>query len=114
MAATGVFFTVLPLSEYEYPTLMGWSRKMILALEFQLYGLCVVELPSFSMVHGPSSNRRPAEELHPGPPLSHRTSGSFSGEERDSKNLVQDVSENFSEEIICQEPKEYVFVLSDI
>lgn len=54
---------------------------------FQLCSLCVMFLPSSAMRHGPSSKSRPVEELHPGPPLSHRVRGALSGDLRDSKNL---------------------------
>jgi len=37
----------------------------MLALLFQEYGLLVVPRPSFWMVQGPNSNRRPVEEEHP-------------------------------------------------
>lgn len=66
---------------------MGWSRKMTLALEFQEKELFVVLAPLFAMLHGPSSKRRPVEELQPGPPLSQRTRGSLEGFDRDSKYL---------------------------
>jgi len=48
----------------------GWSRKKMLASLFQLYGFQVVpleEMLSISMLHGPSSMRRPIELEHPGP-----------------------------------------------
>ena len=38
------------------------------------------------MEAGPNSRNRPVRELHPGPPFSHRTTGSFFGSFRDSKN----------------------------
>lgn len=34
--AIGLVLTVEPSSEYEKPTLMGWSRKMTFAFVFQL------------------------------------------------------------------------------
>lgn len=48
----------------------GWSRKKMLASLFQLYGFQVDPLEdrlSISMLHGPSSMRRPIELEHPGP-----------------------------------------------
>jgi hypothetical protein len=73
------------LEEYEYPTLTGWSRKMTEALEFHEYGLSTVCILAL-MEAGPSSMKRPVKEEHPGPPLSQRTTGSFLGSFRDSKN----------------------------
>lgn len=70
---------------YENPALTGWSRKMTEALLFQAWGLCTIS--SFSLMDdGPSSRKRPVSEEQPGPPLSQRTTGSFSGSLRDSKN----------------------------
>jgi len=48
----------------------GWSRKKMFATLFQLCGFQVVPLAdtfSMSMLHGPSSMRRPIELEHPGP-----------------------------------------------
>jgi len=48
----------------------GWSRKKMLASLFQLCGFQVVPLEEtlcMSMLHGPSSMRRPIELEHPGP-----------------------------------------------
>ena len=44
-------------------------------------------LPLSVIEHGPSSNKRPVDELHPGPPFSHIVSGVSLGDVRDSKNL---------------------------
>ena len=65
--------------------LTGWSRKMTEALEFHEYGLWTI-LRFSSMEAGPNSRNSPVRELHPGPPFSHRTTGSFFGSFRDSKN----------------------------
>lgn len=79
------------------------------AFEFQPYLLYVVFLPSSAMLHGPSSNRRPVEELQPGPPLSHRMSGASSGEVRDSKNLRNPISPRGGVgEVRAHEPEEQV------
>ena len=43
-----------------------------------------------SMPAGPSSRNRPVKELHPGPPFNQRTTGSFPGSFRDSKNPMED------------------------
>lgn len=56
-AATGDVLTVGP-SEYEKPTLTGWSRKSTLACSVQLAGLFTVV--AFSRIEqGPFSKRRP-------------------------------------------------------
>jgi hypothetical protein len=55
------------------------------ALAFQEYGL-LWSLRFLSIDEGPSSRKRPVRDEHPGPPLSHRTTGSFLGSFRDSKN----------------------------
>ena len=54
---------------------------------FHEYGFLVVFLPLSVIEHGPSSNKRPVDELHPGPPFSHIVSGASLGDVRDSKNL---------------------------
>lgn len=55
------------------------------ALRFQDQGFWTTS--SFLlMVAGPSSKKSPVREEQPGPPLSQRTTGSFSGSLRDSKN----------------------------
>ena len=74
--------------EYEYPTLTGWSRKMTEALLFHEYGLFLI-FWSLVMDAGPSSMNRPVSEEQPGPPLSQRTTGSFLGSLRDSKNPAE-------------------------
>ena len=71
--------------------LTGWSRNMTLALEFQLYGFGLT-LRSSSMAAGPSSRNKPVREEQPGPPLIQRTTGSFWGSLRDSKNPGWNVS----------------------
>lgn len=38
------------------------------------------------MEDGPSSRNNPVRDEHPGPPLSHKITGSFFGSLRDSKN----------------------------
>jgi len=53
----------------------------------QLKWLKVMLWPSSMMLQGPSSKSNPVEELHPGPPLSHRRRGAYFGATRDSKNL---------------------------
>lgn len=55
------------------------------ALAFHEYGLYLT-LMSLSMDDGPSSMNRPVKDEQPGPPFSQRTTGSFSGSLRDSKN----------------------------
>lgn len=62
------------------------------ALLFHALGL-YLSLTLSSIDEGPSSKKRPVREEHPGPPLSQRTTGSFFGSLRDSKNPEgQDVS----------------------
>ena len=41
---------------------------------------------SWSIDDGPSSKKSPVSDEQPGPPLSQRTTGSFLGSFRDSKN----------------------------
>jgi hypothetical protein len=55
------------------------------ALEFHEYGLYLTFKFS-SMEEGPNSRKRPVREEQPGPPFNHRTTGSFFGSLRDSKN----------------------------
>ena len=55
------------------------------AFEFHEDGLYLT-LPSLVIDDGPSSRKRPVSDEHPGPPLSQRTTGSFLGSFRDSKN----------------------------
>lgn len=57
------------------------------ALLFQEDGLYLT-LTLSSMEDGPSSKKSPVREEQPGPPLSQRTTGSFLGSFRDSKNPV--------------------------
>lgn len=49
------------------------------------------------MLDGPSSRKRPVREEQPGPPFSHRTTGSFLGSFRDSKNPMQALSASYEE-----------------
>lgn len=58
------------------------------ALLFHALGL-YFSLTLSSMEEGPSSKKSPVRDEQPGPPLSQRTTGSFLGSLRDSKNPVE-------------------------
>lgn len=60
---------------------------MTFAFSVQECGWKDTFLPSSAMRQGPSSKSRPVVDEQPGPPLSQRTRGAFSGFERASKNL---------------------------
>ena len=65
---------------------LTWSRKMTLASLFHEDGLLTVALPVGATRQGPSSMKRPVRDEQPGPPLSHRMTGSLAGSRRLSKN----------------------------
>ena len=72
----------------------GWSRKKMLASLFQLYGFQVVPLgerPFMSMLHGPSSIRRPIELEHPGPDERFITSSSEARDDHTPVNPHHDI-----------------------
>lgn len=73
-------------------------------------------LPSFAMLHGPSSKRRPVDELQPGPPFSHKIRGAFSGLDLDSKNLKTPCSIQNKHHIACKEqsPEEQMLSTRDV
>ena len=61
--------------------------------------------PLVPTLHGPSSTRKPVRELHPGPPLSHRTTGSSWGLFSDSTNLriiIENTARCFNYAALCE------------
>lgn len=58
------------------------------AFAFHEFGLGC-SLIFLSIEDGPSSKKSPVRDEHPGPPFSQRTTGSFLGSFRDSKNPTE-------------------------
>lgn len=73
------------LSRYENPTSAGWSTNRRLAFLFHPYLLAVVPSPCLLTRQGPSSINSPRRDEPPGPPLSHKRSGSVAGSDALSK-----------------------------
>ena len=73
-------------SQYENPTPVGDSRNRKLASFDHEYGFAMT-LPPAPMMTGPNSVKKPIREEAPGPPFSHRTSGSACGSRSLSTNM---------------------------